>query len=99
MYEHIANISHSLDLTKNTLNMICNNVDTIQQRTKTGTKVRAKRIPYSRCSTMAHMEKMLSTWFKAQNKHHVGVSKLLFQAKVRYILFCKVKLSEDDSGH
>lgn len=65
MYEQIANICHSLDLAKNTLHIICNNVDTIQQRTKTGTKARDKRIPYSRCSTMAHMEKMLSSWITA----------------------------------
>jgi len=76
MYEHTANIFHSLDLAKYTLHIICNNVDTIQQRTKTDTKARAKRIPYSRCSTVVHTEKMLSAWIKAQNKHHVPVTKL-----------------------
>ena len=52
---------------------VCNNVDIIQDRAKTGSKARAKRIPYSRCSTMANMEKMLSTWIKAQNRHEVPV--------------------------
>ena len=44
-------------------------------------KVGAKRTPYSRNSTMEHMEKMLSTWIEDQNQCHVPVSMLLVQTK------------------
>jgi len=45
------------------------------------TKVGAKRTPYSRNSSMEHMEKMFSTWIEDQNQCHVPISMLLVQTK------------------
>jgi len=46
---------------------------------KSETKVGAKRTPYSRNSTMEHMEKMSSIW--TEDQCHVPVSMLLVQTK------------------
>jgi len=37
---------------------------------------------------MEHMEKMLSTWVKDQNQHHLSVAMLYVQAKL--ILFIRI---------
>jgi Tc5 transposase DNA-binding domain. len=44
---------------------------------------------------MEHMEKMLNTWTKDQNQHHVPVSKLLVQAKSHSIY---EDVSKDDGN-
>lgn len=53
----------------------------LKKTDKSETKVGAKRTPYSRNSTMEHMEKMLSNWIQDQNQCHVPVSMLLVQTK------------------
>jgi hypothetical protein len=93
--ERIVNVCRALGLAKSTVRTIRNNAHRIKESAKSGTKVNAKRISYSRCSAMERMEKMLSMWIEDQNKCHVPISMLVVQAKARSIY---EDLSKDDSA-
>ena len=93
--ERIANICRALGLAKSTVRTIRNNADRIKESAKSGTRASAKRICYSRSSTMERMEKMLSMWIEDQNQRHLPISMLVVQAKARSIY---EDLSKDDNA-
>jgi DDE superfamily endonuclease./Tc5 transposase DNA-binding domain./CENP-B N-terminal DNA-binding domain. len=93
--ERIANVCRALGWAKSTVRTIRNNADRIKESAKSGTKVSAKRICYSRSSTMERMEKMLSIWIEDQNQRHLPISMLVVQAKARSIY---EDLSKDDDN-
>jgi len=77
--EQIFDIYHNVGLIL--ARTVRNNADRIKGSAKSGTRASAKRICYSRSSTMECMEKMLSTWTNNQNQHHIPVSMLLVKDK------------------
>jgi len=93
--ERIANICRAFGLAKSTVRTIRSNADRIKESAKSGTRASAKRICYSRSSTMERMEKMLSMWIDDQNQRHLPISMLVVQAKARSIY---EDLSKDDNA-
>jgi len=93
--ERIAHICRALGLAKSTVRTIRNNADRIKESAKSGTRASAKRICYSRSSTMECMEKMLSMWIEDQNQRHLPISMLVVQGKARSIY---EDLSKDDNA-
>jgi len=93
--ERIANICRALGLAKSTVRTIRNNADRIKESAKSGIRASAKRICYSRSSTMERMEKMVSMWIEDQNHRHLPISMLVVQAKARSIY---EDLSKDDNA-
>ena len=83
--EQTVNICHNVRLAHSSIRTIRDNADRIKESSKSRTKVSTKRISYSRCSIMEHVEKMLRAWIQDQNQCHVPISKLLVQAKARTI--------------
>jgi len=93
--ERIANICRALGLAKSTVRTIRNNADRIKESAKSGIRASAKRIFYSRSSTMERMEKKLSMWIEDQNQRHLPISMLVVQAQARSIY---EDLSKDDNA-